>query len=88
LKNLQAVRLDVTHPEDIAAVLETITKAGRGLYGLVNNAGIAIAGSIPDMMFEEYELAMSTFVKITARTRRTMPHDRLEGAMRRMKHSG
>src|SRR6201988_5037729 len=29
LKNVQAVRLDVTHPEDIAAALETITEAGR-----------------------------------------------------------
>ena len=26
---------------DIDAAVETITKAGRGLYGLVNNAGIA-----------------------------------------------
>jgi len=58
MKNVQAVRLDVTHPEDIAAALETITKAGRGLYGLVNNAGIATAGSIADMKFEEYELVM------------------------------
>ena len=58
MKNVQAVRLDVTHPEDIAAALETITKAGRGLYGLVNNAGIATVGSIADMKFEEYELVM------------------------------
>src|ERR1700747_1287659 len=58
LKNVQAVPLDVTHPEDIAAALETITKAGRVLYGLVNNAGIATAGSIADMKFEEYELVM------------------------------
>ena len=58
MKNVQAVRLDVTHPEDIAAALETITKAGRGLYGLVNNAGIATVGSIADMTFEEYELVM------------------------------
>lgn len=58
MKNVQALRLDVTHPEDIAAALETITKAGRGLYGLVNNAGIATVGSLADMKFEEYELVM------------------------------
>ena len=58
MKNVQAVPLDVTHPEQIAAALETISKAGRGLYGLVNNAGIATAGSIAEMKFEEYELVM------------------------------
>lgn len=58
MKNVQALRLDVTHPQDIAAALETITKAGRGLYGLVNNAGIATVGSVADMKFEEYELVM------------------------------
>ncbi len=59
MKNVQAIPLDVTHPEDISAALETISKAGRGLYGLVNNAGIATAGSVADMRFEEYELVMN-----------------------------
>ena len=59
MKNVQAIRLDVTHPEEIAAALETITKAGRGLYGLVNNAGIGTIGSLADMKFEEYELVMN-----------------------------
>ena len=59
MKNVQALRLDVTHPEDVAAALETISKAGRGLYGLVNNAGIATIGSLADMRFEEYELVMN-----------------------------
>jgi NAD(P)-dependent dehydrogenase (short-subunit alcohol dehydrogenase family) len=59
MKNVQALRLDVTHPEDIAAALETITRAGRGLYGLVNNAGIGTIGSLADMKFEEYELVMN-----------------------------
>ena len=59
MKNVQALRLDVTHPEEIAAALETITKAGRGLYGLVNNAGIGTIGSLADMKFDEYELVMN-----------------------------
>ncbi|MBV9316620.1 MAG: SDR family oxidoreductase [Gammaproteobacteria bacterium] len=59
LKNVQALPLDVTHAEDIAAVVATITKSGRGLYGLVNNAGIATAGTIADMKLEEYELVMN-----------------------------
>jgi NAD(P)-dependent dehydrogenase (short-subunit alcohol dehydrogenase family) len=59
LKNVQAVPLDVTHPEDIAAAVATITKGGRGLYGLVNNAGIGTAGAIGDMKLEEYDLVMN-----------------------------
>ena len=59
LKNVQAVPLDVTHPEDVAAAVATITKGGRGLYGLVNNAGIGTAGAIGDMKLEEYDLVMN-----------------------------
>ncbi|MBS0578116.1 MAG: SDR family NAD(P)-dependent oxidoreductase [Proteobacteria bacterium] len=59
LKNVQALSLDVTHPEDIAAVVAAVTKAGRGLYGLVNNAGIATVGPLTDMKMEEYELVMN-----------------------------
>ena len=58
IKNVQAVRLDVTHPEEIAAAVETISKAGRGLYGLVNNAGIATVGSVADTSPEEFDLTM------------------------------
>ncbi len=59
IKNVQALELDVTKPEQIAAALETITKAGRGLYGLVNNAGVGTAGSVAAMTPDEYELTMS-----------------------------
>jgi NAD(P)-dependent dehydrogenase (short-subunit alcohol dehydrogenase family) len=58
LKNVQPVRLDVTQPAEVAAALETITRAGRGLYGLVNNAGVATVGSIADMNLEEFDLTM------------------------------
>ncbi|MEP6391317.1 MAG: SDR family NAD(P)-dependent oxidoreductase [Halioglobus sp.] len=37
MDNVEAVRLDVTSPEDIAAAVTRITKAGKGLYGVVNN---------------------------------------------------
>jgi NAD(P)-dependent dehydrogenase (short-subunit alcohol dehydrogenase family) len=38
--NIQGIRLDVTRQEEIDAAVATIRKAGRGLYGLVNNAGV------------------------------------------------
>jgi NAD(P)-dependent dehydrogenase (short-subunit alcohol dehydrogenase family) len=59
IKNVQAVALDVTKPADIDAAVATITKAGRGLYGLVNNAGIATASGLADMNFAEFDLVMA-----------------------------
>jgi NAD(P)-dependent dehydrogenase (short-subunit alcohol dehydrogenase family) len=62
IKNVEAVRLDVTNPQDIEAAVETITKAGRGLYGLVNNAGVATVGSLVEMKPEEFDLVMAVNV--------------------------
>ena len=62
LRNVQPVRLDVTQPADIAAAVELITKAGRGLYGLVNNAGVGTYGTIADMSPEEFDLCMKVNV--------------------------
>ena len=42
LDNVKAVRLDVTKQSDIDAAVELIGKEGRGLYGIVNNAGVAV----------------------------------------------
>jgi NAD(P)-dependent dehydrogenase (short-subunit alcohol dehydrogenase family) len=58
IKNVQSLRLDVTQPAEIAAAVETVTKGGRGLYGLVNNAGVATFGTIANMRMEEFDLTM------------------------------
>jgi len=62
LKNVQAIKLDVTKPDDIAGAVDTITKAGRGLYGLVNNAGIATVGTATGTKFDEFDLLMKVNV--------------------------
>jgi len=62
IPNVQPLRLDVTHPADIAAAVDAITKAGRGLHGLVNNAGVGAYGTIADMSFEELDLSMKVNV--------------------------
>jgi len=41
LDNVTAIAIDVTHQADIDAAVKTISEAGRGLYGLVNNAGVS-----------------------------------------------
>jgi NAD(P)-dependent dehydrogenase (short-subunit alcohol dehydrogenase family) len=40
IDNIMAVRLDVTKQDEIDAAVELIRAEGRGLWGLVNNAGV------------------------------------------------
>jgi NAD(P)-dependent dehydrogenase (short-subunit alcohol dehydrogenase family) len=54
IKNVQGVKLDVNIDSDIAAAVETVRKGGRGLHGVVNNAGIAIVA--PLIHVDEKEL--------------------------------
>jgi NAD(P)-dependent dehydrogenase (short-subunit alcohol dehydrogenase family) len=58
IENVQAIRLDVTKPEEIAAAVEIVTKADRGLYGLVNNAGVAVIGPFMDTKEEDFDFVM------------------------------
>jgi NAD(P)-dependent dehydrogenase (short-subunit alcohol dehydrogenase family) len=54
IPNVQAVKLDVTVAADIAAAVATVRNGGRGLYGVVNNAGIAVLA--PLINVEEQEV--------------------------------
>lgn len=54
IRNVQGVKLDVTSDADIAAAVETVRRGGRGLHGVVNNAGIAILA--PLIQTDEREL--------------------------------
>lgn len=49
IKNVQAVRLDVTVQSDIDAAVKTVQQSGRKLHGLVNNAGVAVFGPLIEM---------------------------------------
>lgn len=53
IPNIQAVRLDVTKQDDIDAAVETVRAGGKGLYGLVNNAGVATLGPITEISEDE-----------------------------------
>jgi NAD(P)-dependent dehydrogenase (short-subunit alcohol dehydrogenase family) len=41
MDNVSSVRLDVTSQEDIATAVKFVIAEGRGLWGIVNNAGLA-----------------------------------------------
>jgi len=58
IRNVHPIRLDVTKPDDIDAALKTVTQAGHGLYGLVNNAGIYTEAPVIDTSPEEFDLLM------------------------------
>ena len=62
LDNVMAVRLDVTIQDEIDAAVRTIEAEGRGLWGLINNAGVAIGGPLLDVDVEEYEYLMDVNV--------------------------
>lgn len=44
IENIHAISLDVTLQQEIDAAVKTIRERGHGLHGLVNNAGVLIAG--------------------------------------------
>ena len=53
MDNVEAIRLDVTGQDDIDAAVKHIRGAGRGLWGLINNAGVYIGGPVTDVSTEE-----------------------------------
>lgn len=53
IPNVQSIRLDVTIQEEIDAAVETVRNGGRGLYGLVNNAGVGAGGPLIETAEEE-----------------------------------
>ncbi|MFT5499996.1 MAG: NAD(P)-dependent dehydrogenase (short-subunit alcohol dehydrogenase family) [Woeseiaceae bacterium] len=59
IDNVMAVRLDVTKQGDIDAAVELITNEGRGLYGLVNNAGVAVVAPMIEVSEDDMQFQMN-----------------------------
>jgi len=53
IENIRAIRLDVTVDEEVEAAVAAIRAEGRGLYGLVNNAGVLITGPTSEVDIEK-----------------------------------
>lgn len=62
IDNIQAVRLDVTVQEEIDAAVETVRKGGRGLYGLINNAGVYVGGPMIEIDISDVQWLMDVNV--------------------------
>lgn len=58
MENVQSVRLDVTAQSEIDALVDLIRTEGRGLYGLVNNAGVVSVGPLIEMPEEDMKFQL------------------------------
>lgn len=62
IKNIQGIRLDVNKQDQIDAAVKTISGAGRGLYALVNNAGVAVVQPLVEIEEEDFDFQMKVNV--------------------------
>lgn len=62
IRNVQGIRLDVTNAQDIATAVATVREAKRGLYAVINNAGVFSAGGVADLSMDEFDLVMAVNV--------------------------
>ena len=62
IENIQGVRLDVNKQDQIDAAVKTISEAGRGLYGLVNNAGVVVVQPLIEIEEEDFDFQMEVNV--------------------------
>lgn len=70
IDNIKAVRLDVTSQEDVDAAVALVQDEGRGLWGLVNNAGVATSGAVADMEDSDLDFVLNVNVNGVVRVTR------------------
>ena len=58
MENVQSIRLDVTIQSEIDAAVEFVRAQGRGLYGLINNAGVAVMGPLIELSEEDMDFQL------------------------------
>jgi NAD(P)-dependent dehydrogenase (short-subunit alcohol dehydrogenase family) len=62
MDNIQGIRLDVTIQADIDAAVEAVRDGGRGLYGIVNNAGVVVMGILAETAESELDFVFDVNV--------------------------
>lgn len=62
IENMQGVRLDVTKQADIDTVAELVRNEGRGLHGVINNAGVFVYGPLIEIDESELQFVMDVNV--------------------------
>ncbi len=62
IPNIQGIRLDVTIQKDIDMAVSTIKQEGRGLYGLINNAGVFLFDPLIEISERDMQFIMDVNV--------------------------
>jgi len=62
MDNVTAVQFDVRNQDEIDAAVKFVEQQGRGLYGLINNAGISVFGPILETPVEQVQYLMDVNV--------------------------
>ncbi len=58
MDNVQAVRLDVTIQSEIDGAVAFVRSQGKGLYGLINNAGVVVLGPLIELSEEDMQFQL------------------------------
>jgi NAD(P)-dependent dehydrogenase (short-subunit alcohol dehydrogenase family) len=58
MENVRSVRLDVTIQSEIDAAVAFIQAEGRGLHGLINNAGVVVMGPLIELSEEDMDFQL------------------------------
>lgn len=58
MENVKSIRLDVTIQAEIDEAVQTIRAEGRGLYGLINNAGVVVVGPLIETPEEDLDFLL------------------------------
>ena len=62
MSNVQAIQFDVTKQDEIDQAVKFVEAQGRGLYGLINNAGVAVFGPMTEVPVSQVEYQMDVNV--------------------------
>ena len=62
IDNIEAIRLDVNVQEEIDAAVARVQAGGRGLYGLINNAGVLVMEPLIEVSEEDLAFQMNVNV--------------------------
>ncbi len=70
IENVQGVRLDVMKQDQVDAAVELVMKEGRGLWAIVNNAGVATRAPVAAVTDDELEFVFGVNVTGVVRVTR------------------
>ena len=63
IENVKAIKLDVTKTSQIENMVQLIKNEGKGLYAVVNNAGVGDFGPLIEFQEENFDFLMNVNIK-------------------------